>query len=175
MRLIDDFRYLDDRLKRRVVAPGALVLATLIAGVVLLVSHCHQRTDIATARVPPDETRAISQVRDAMFSVTSRLVGEDPAKSVEDAVQRAAGEKADGVGPSVVDRSSLKFNPNIAAWRDARGRIAAGTALVVGPAPASFQKRKVMLIGVGRGGVPLEITAETMPDWVGNPVMGPRN
>jgi hypothetical protein len=171
--LIDRYRYLDGDQKRRLIGTVALVVVTLLVGLVLSLRFCEKRADIAESRPTNVDTQAISQIREAMLSVSSRLTGENPESTVENAVQRAGSEKAAGMGASLVDKSQLSFNPNVKEWRDARG-VAAGTALVVGPAPASFKTKNVVYIGVGRGGIPLEFTAGSEPAWLSKAVLGPK-
>jgi hypothetical protein len=169
------FRDLDDSARKRVLILGGVLGGLALLVIILGISRCERSPGPEAARLPADESQAISQVREAMFSVGTALAGETPAASVEEAVRRVSRDKAGGLTMSKVDGTPLKFDPKLDDWVKAKAGAPAGTVLVVGPAPASYHARNVVLIGIGRGGVPIEIVAGSEPDWLGSAVIGSKD
>jgi hypothetical protein len=172
---LDKFRYMDARDRRKLFAVAGLFVAATLVTSTLVVTRCNRAVDVNTGRLDSAEQAALAQVREAFFAVQTALVGESPAPTVADAVRRVASEKGAATLKSAVDQSPLKFNPHKAEWMGGpqRGGVATGTVLVAAPAPVEYKSRNIVLIGVGRGGLPVEITAGSEPAWLATAATSP--
>jgi hypothetical protein len=180
MNPIDKFRYLDPRDKRRLFAFVGLMFAAVMITSTLVVTRCNRAVDVNTGRLDTAEQDTLTQLRESFFAVGTALAGDPPAPTVADAVRSVASEKGAAALKSKVGGTPLKFNPKKADWSfrpPAGGGVPANAGsppvLVVGPAPESYRSRNVVLIGVARGGLPVEITAGSEPDWLPSAVVAP--
>lgn len=175
MNLLDKFRYMHAQDRRKILTIGGLSLATVLVLSTLTVTRCNRAVDISTGRLETAEQSALSQVREAFFAVQTNLMGDSPAPTVADAVRRVASEKGAATLKSATDQSPLKFNPNKTDWTGGPrgGGAPAGTLLVVAAAPADYKSRNIVLIGVGRGGLPVEVAAGSEPAWLATAATAP--
>jgi hypothetical protein len=171
--LADRYRYLEPKDRTRWITLASVVTLLVVVLLFLTVRQCSRAAELSSERMQGKPEAATAQVRDAFFAVVTAMTGESPAPTVADAVARVAQDKGGASLQSVVDGTPLKFNPDKSQWATGRGGAAMGTVLVVGPAPPSFKERKVSLIGIGNGGMPLEIVAGQEPAWLSSAVTGP--
>lgn len=174
MDLIRAYRYMGPAERKRAAIVGGLGLLALVLGVVMLVSRCSREPEVRVEEVDNKTEVVLSQVRDAFFAVSAELIGESPARTVDEAITRVATAKGVGFLNSKVDGSPLKFNPDAAEWRGGPGSGAGDVSLVVAPAPASFKDRQIVAIGVKRGGIPAEFAAGAEPAWLARAAIGPK-